>query len=399
MIRLAATLALALVSSTTSDSASPPALANITRATDQPLSITINGEQHFLPLLPPRPLGHALGAADALVERWCNAQQLDLKGAEDCPVVKEAYQSWMRSVRAPASSSPADDARFYAADLTQALNRAVRESGAPLEGNSMYGHMTDFVPTGARELRANLFALAYNARNILEVGFNAGHSNAIFLLANPRAAIVNIDLCVHAYTRSAFDVIVATGANVQLVCEDSLSALPRLSLGDAPSFDLVHVDGGHGKHACFHDIVNAKRLASPETILVVDDVWKPHIKEVVDVMQSSSFLREVDYASLGLHRGGDDRGEGGKEESGDDQDSRKPSHRVFRYVFDLEAPHMWFAGERQGTIWHWHLTGRWQARGPYPKFAMIGEYESEDGAREAVAAYHAAHPEEWQWSN
>ena len=339
------------------------------------LSVTVNGVVHSLPALPQRPGGHAHGASDALVQRFCDAQNLQ-RG--DCATLQAHYARWLRGARAAATGAPADDARYFGAPLTRALDGAVRKSGAPLEGNCMYRHVSDLEPhPDKRLLRANLHTLGARAARVLEVGFNAGHSNLMFLFGNAAASIVNVDLCVHAYTRPAFDVLRAAGANVQLVCGDSVTVLPKVTFAEGtPPFDLVHIDGGHGEAACFHDIVNAKRLSGPETLLVVDDAFFAHIEDVLGLMQRANFLAEVDYASLGLHE--------------------MDAHRVFRYVFDGAAPHVWFGPTgKQGSVSHHARSGLWQARGPYPKYAPLGDHATEGAARAAVATYRKAHPEEW----
>jgi len=72
------------------------------------------------------------------------------------------------------------------------------------------------------------------------------------------------------------------------------------------------------------------------------------------------------------------------------------AHRVFRYVFDVAAPHEWFGPTgRQGSVSHHARSGAWRARGPYPRYAALGNHATEAGARAAVAAYRKAHPEEW----
>ena len=315
--------------------------------------VTIGGAVHALPpLMAGR---HRRGAAAAHVDAFCDEFLLL---PADCTTLQKSFASWLRDARSATAVRPADDVQYYEHAIARQLAQAVRASGMPLEGNAMYHHEkmyhhdSDLKPNQSKKrLRANLHTLGMKARRILEIGFNAGHSNFLFLFENAKASIVNFDLCVHAYTRPCFDVLKATGADVELVCGDSLQALPMYDNAGAPPFDLVHIDGGHGNVALFHDLVNAKRLSGPDTLVVIDDTILNNIQEVLAVVEGARFIEEVDYASLGLHEVEGDHGvvltpqgrqypaigmPGSKVLGASTKIQR---HRVFRYVFDVAAPH------------------------------------------------------------
>ncbi len=40
-----------------------------------------------------------------------------------------------------------------------------------------------------------------DAKNILEIGLNGGHSMAIFLLSNPKLEVLSFDICQHNYVK------------------------------------------------------------------------------------------------------------------------------------------------------------------------------------------------------
>ena len=52
----------------------------------------------------------------------------------------------------------------------------------------------------------NLFALAQEAQKVLEVGFNAGHSVGLMLLAHERLQVTAFDLAEHRYTKGCVEV-------------------------------------------------------------------------------------------------------------------------------------------------------------------------------------------------
>ena len=136
--------------------------------------------------------------------------------------------------------------------------------------------------------------LARRAHRMLEVGFNAGHSATLALIANPTLEYHALDLCQHNYTRRCFQLLMFRfPGRVSLTCGDSTVRLRELELErwvpprwrsggggtfggarggrstkaaaagsgkangrraasgyEARGYDLLHIDGGHaGKGA------------------------------------------------------------------------------------------------------------------------------------------------------
>jgi len=108
-------------------------------------------------------------------------------------------------------------------------------------------------------------------KNILEIGFNAGHSSEIFLLANPDCNVVSFDIGVHDYVSIGKKYIDLTFPNRHtLIIGNSLETIPKYYPGF--KFDIIFIDGGHSYKTAFNDIINCKRFAHENTILVIDDV-------------------------------------------------------------------------------------------------------------------------------
>jgi predicted O-methyltransferase YrrM len=63
----------------------------------------------------------------------------------------------------------------------------------------------------------------------------------------------------------------------QLVIGDSRKTVPEYADAEGGRFDLVFVDGGHEYEIAVADIDNARRLAKPNGLIVVDDLipWFP----------------------------------------------------------------------------------------------------------------------------
>ena len=198
---------------------------------------------------------------------------------------------------------------IYKIDDVNKLNEIIKKSGSKMEGNCLYEHMSDFIHRdSAKLLRQNLYRLGKRSNNIMEIGFNGGHSNLIFLLANPKARIVNFDICYHKYTEPCFNYL-KTKYNVKLIKGDSLVEVPKCD----DKFDMIHIDGGHGYTYAFNDIINSKSLATLNTLLIIDDANFSNIKIILDQLVNYKFIKEVDYKTLNLNM--------------------IPYHRVFNYIF------------------------------------------------------------------
>ena len=111
-------------------------------------------------------------------------------------------------------------------------------------------------------------------KNVLEIGFNSGHSADTFLSSNPNIKLVSFDI--------------GTGKNVILgksyidrkypfrhclIIGDSTKTIPEF-LKNNPDykFDLIFIDGGHTYEIATKDIMNCKELAHTNTIVIMDDV-------------------------------------------------------------------------------------------------------------------------------
>ncbi|XVV01176.1 O-methyltransferase [Actinosynnema sp. CA-248983] len=146
----------------------------------------------------------------------------------------------------------------------------------------VYGHVRDggapvtegFASLAEVEYLAGL-ARASGARTIAEIGFNIGFSSIAFLESAPDARVVSFELDQRRSVALAKEFVdVRYPGRHELVVGDSTGTVPAYS-GARP--DLVFVDGGHTFEIAYADIVNARRLARPGAVVVVDDVipWYP----------------------------------------------------------------------------------------------------------------------------
>lgn len=157
--------------------------------------------------------------------------------------------------------------------LFKALDHVVIESGEPLEGNCFYYNLSLCPSLLLENKRINLFAAANQSQEILEIGFNAGHSAAILLLAKPGSRLLAFDLCEHRYTEGCFAVLADRFPDrIDLIPGDSNTTVPLFRLENpAVYFDLLHIDGAHDYQTATHDFMNCHSLAKNSSLIIWDD--------------------------------------------------------------------------------------------------------------------------------
>jgi len=123
-----------------------------------------------------------------------------------------------------------------------------------------------------------------SVNHICEIGLNAGHSAAMWLLANKHATVTMFDMFSHKYTEFAVQYLTSKDAEVKhglVNAPQRLRVVPGNSLLTLPTFaaenphhrcDLLSVDGGHAHDIAVADIKNMRNLANTSfNVLLVDD--------------------------------------------------------------------------------------------------------------------------------
>jgi len=119
----------------------------------------------------------------------------------------------------------------------------------------------------------DLKILAKNAKTIMEIGFNGGHSSQFFLELNPLNTVLSFDLglydCVAAgkeYIDSKFP------GRHRLILGDSTQTVPAyIKENPDVTFDFIFIDGGHDYPVAKADLDNCRLLATKDTLVAIDD--------------------------------------------------------------------------------------------------------------------------------
>ncbi|MGH9047708.1 MAG: class I SAM-dependent methyltransferase, partial [Acidimicrobiales bacterium] len=113
---------------------------------------------------------------------------------------------------------------------------------------------------------------------VVEIGFNAGHSSYLFLSARPDVRVLSFDLGDHDYidmTKGLIDRLFP--GRHELIKGDSTKTVPAFADANPDrTFDLIYIDGGHDYEVAKADLEHCRRLSTAASLLVMDDLEPDH---------------------------------------------------------------------------------------------------------------------------
>ena len=126
----------------------------------------------------------------------------------------------------------------------------------------------------AEEVILSHFASRPGVKEIMEIGFNAGHSAENFLLANTNANVTSFDLGRVNAMQYGKEYIDATypGRHTLIVGDSTQTVWKYKNDNPNKRFDLIFIDGGHTYDVAKVDIVHSSGLAHSDTNVIVDDI-------------------------------------------------------------------------------------------------------------------------------
>jgi mannosyltransferase OCH1-like enzyme len=209
-----------------------------------------------------------------------------------------------------------DSAKKYIETHLLPIVQSVDEA---LEGNLFFHHETTKICTDFLQKQYNLLeiinslSISLSSREkekekekentnirILEIGFNAGFSALVFLLAHPKTKITCVDIGFHRYTYACYEKLRETFGDdrIEFLLGDSVSVLPKINVlsDNSTKYDVFYLDGSHSTSTLESDLFHVGRLMQENAIIVMNDTNDPTVNTAFETfigrMQLQSFLQE-----------------------------------------------------------------------------------------------------------
>jgi hypothetical protein len=195
--------------------------------------------------------------------------------------------------------------------LLHIVKFAIKNNPKDFEGNYLYDHQT-FNRTIDINKQINLFSIGKidSNKNILEIGFNAGHSALLFLLAHPTSKLHCFDTCEHPYTKSCYNYLSDSFPGRLTLIEGRSSDQLTQYKASHPDLmcEVVHIDGDHELSNANGDFFRCLSFTQFKNILIFNDVHLPELKMLWDgylrdlhLKDATSHFYPTDSHAIGLY--------------------------------------------------------------------------------------------------
>lgn len=123
-------------------------------------------------------------------------------------------------------------------------------------------------------------------KNIVEVGFNMGHSACLILNNIPEDSyLTTFDICKYGYEIECYEILKKYFNNIELVIGDSFETLKNID----GEIDFAFIDGNHAYEFVKSDVKNVKPKIKSSGMLLFDDNYANGVKRT---------LRETDWTGF-----------------------------------------------------------------------------------------------------
>jgi len=174
-----------------------------------------------------------------------------------CPILSEEYRAEI-----------IENYRFHFDNIQM----IVEATGEPIEGNIFTADKSFEELECFHEKQRNLMSIAVCCNEIVEIGFNAGHSALMMLLSNPLCTLTCVDICEHKYTEPCFEYLASQfPERIKLIKGRSYSGPPP---------DLYHIDGCHEWKVANIDFYTCLGNSKDRTVIIFDDTHIRHLRDL-----------------------------------------------------------------------------------------------------------------------
>jgi tRNA G46 methylase TrmB len=188
-------------------------------------------------------------------------------------------------------------------NLNNIIKKSNKENKEKLEGNILYEHLSDFEIVYPNSLkrpgfdikRQNLYNLAKNSKNLLEIGFNGGHSSLLYFYSNPNLKLLSFDIALHKYTEPCVNFL-KNFNNIEFIKGDSTITVKNYIPKE--KYDIIHIDGGHGIKCAEQDLLNCPKFAHENTILIFDDTNHQLLNNLLEKYIQKNLIKELSYNNI-----------------------------------------------------------------------------------------------------